>query len=150
MANNRTPRDLETREKNPTRYVYKPASTLPDPTPDPDYDFFWVAISIAGQDNATNVSQKRRDGWEPVKAVDHPELQVAGNKDGNVEIGGLLLCKAPKEMVEGRREYFAQKARNQMESVDNSFMKNNDARMPLFSDRKTTVSKGGGFGNGSK
>jgi hypothetical protein len=150
MANNRTPRDLETREKNPTRYVYKPASTLPDPTPDPDYDFFWVAISIAGQDNATNVSQKRRDGWEPVKAVDHPELQVAGNKDGNVEIGGLLLCKAPKEMVEGRREYFAQKARNQMDSVDNSFMKNNDARMPLFSNRESTVSKGSGFGNGSK
>jgi hypothetical protein len=150
MANNRTPRDLETREKNPTRYVYKPASTLPDPTPDPDYDFFWVAISIAGLDNATNVSQKRRDGWEPVKAVDHPELQVAGNKDGNVEIGGLLLCKAPKEMVEGRRQYYAQKAQNQMDSVDNSFMKNNDARMPLFSDRKTTVSKGGGFGNGSK
>lgn len=150
MANNRTPRDLETREKNPTRYVYKPASTLPDPTPDPDYDFFWVAISIAGLDNPTNVSQKRRDGWEPVKAVDHPELQVPGNKDGNVEIGGLLLCKAPKEMTEGRRQYYAQKAQNQMDSVDNSFMKNNDARMPLFSDRKTTVSKGGGFGNGSK
>jgi hypothetical protein len=150
MANNRTPRDLETREKNPTRYVYKPASTLPDPTPDPDYDFFWVAITIAGQEHATNLSQKRRDGWEPVKAVDHPELQVVGNKDGNVEIGGLLLCKAPKEMIEGRRQYYAQKAQNQMDSVDNSFMKNSDARMPLFSDRKTTVSKGGGFGNGSK
>jgi hypothetical protein len=150
MANTRTPRDLETREKNPTRYVYKPASTLPDPTPDPDYDFFWVAISIAGQDHATNMSQKRRDGWEPVKAVDHPELQVPGNKDGNVEIGGLLLCKAPKEMIEGRRQYYAKKAQNQMDSVDNSFMKNSDARMPLFSDRKTTVSKGGGFGNGSK
>jgi hypothetical protein len=150
MANTRTPRDLETREKNPTRYVYKPASTLPDPTPDPDYDFFWVAISIAGQEHATNLSQKRRDGWEPVKAVDHPELQVVGNKDGNVEIGGLLLCKAPKEMIESRRRYYDQKAQNQMDSVDNSFMKNNDARMPLFSDRKTTVSKGGGFGNGSK
>jgi hypothetical protein len=150
MANTRTPRELETREKNPTRYVYKPASTLPDPTPDPDYDFFWVAISIAGQEHATNLSQKRRDGWEPVKAVDHPELQVVGNKDGNVEIGGLLLCKAPKEMIESRRRYYDQKAQNQMDSVDNSFMKNNDARMPLFSDRKTTVSKGGGFGNGSK
>jgi hypothetical protein len=150
MANTRTPRDLETREKNPTRYVYKPASTLPDPTPDPDYDFFWVAITIAGQEHATNLSQKRRDGWEPVKAVDHPELQVVGNKDGNVEIGGLLLCKAPKEMIESRRRYYDQKAQNQMDSVDNSFMKNNDARMPLFSDRKTTVSKGGGFGNGSK
>jgi hypothetical protein len=150
MANTRTPRDLETREKNPTRYVYKPASTLPDPTPDPDYDFFWVAISIAGQEHATNLSQKRRDGWEPVKAVDHPELQVVGNKDGNVEIGGLLLCKAPKEMIESRRRYYDQKAQNQMDSVDNSFMKNSDARMPLFSSRETTVSKGGGFGNGSK
>ena len=109
-----------------------------------------MAISIAGQEHATNLSQKRRDGWEPVKAVDHPELQVVGNKDGNVEIGGLLLCKAPKEMIEGRRQYYSQKAQNQMDSVDNSFMKNSDARMPLFSDRKTTVSKGGGFGNGSK
>jgi hypothetical protein len=109
-----------------------------------------VAISIAGQEHATNLSQKRRDGWEPVKAVDHPELQVVGNKDGNVEIGGLLLCKAPKEMIESRRRYYDQKAQNQMDSVDNSFMKNSDARMPLFSDRKTTVSKGGGFGNGSK
>ena len=49
MANNRTPRDQESREKNPTRYVYKPASSLPDPTPDPDYEFYWVATAIAGQ-----------------------------------------------------------------------------------------------------
>jgi hypothetical protein len=77
-------------------------------------------------------------------------LQVTGNKDGNVEIGGLLLCKKPREMADARREYYDQKARNQMESVDNSFMRNNDARMPLFSDRKSTVSKGGGFGSGSK
>jgi hypothetical protein len=37
-----------------------------------------------------------------------------------------------------------------MESVDNNFMRNNDARMPLFSDRKSTSTKGGGFGSGSK
>ena len=149
MANNRTPRDQETRENNQTRYVYKPASSLPDPTPDPDYEFHWVAIAIAGQDNATNVSQKRRDGWEPVKAEDHPELQVNGNKDGNVEIGGLLLCKKPKELAEARRRYFDDKAQKQMESVDNSFLKNNDARMPLFADRKSTTTRGRGFGNGN-
>jgi hypothetical protein len=149
MANNRTPRDLETREKTQAHYEYKPASSLPDPTPDPDYDFHWVAIEINGQQNATNLSQKRRDGWEPVKAVDHPELQISGNKEGNVEIGGLLLCKKPKEMAEARKRYFDKKAQNQMESVDNSFMRNSDARMPLFADRKSTTSKGGGFGNGT-
>ena len=61
MANNRTPREQETREKTETRYVYRPPSSLPDPNPDPDYEFHWVATAIAGLDNATNVSQKFRD-----------------------------------------------------------------------------------------
>ncbi len=149
MANNRTPREQETREKTETRYEYRPPSTLPEPNPDPDYDFHWVATAIAGQDNATNVSQKFRDKWVPCKAEDYPELQINGNKDGNVEIGGLLLCKKPKELAEARRRYFDDKAQKQMESVDNSFLKNNDARMPLFADRKSTTTRGRGFGNGN-
>ena len=150
MATNRTPRDLETREQEKPRYVYRPPSSLPDPNPDPDYDFHWIAIMINGQANDTNVSQKFRDKWVPCKAVDYPELQIQGNKEGNVEVGGLLLCKRPKEINQARREFYDQKSRNQMESVDNSFMKNSDARMPLFSDRKSTTTKGGGFGSGSK
>ena len=150
MANNRTNREQETREQNKPRYVYRPPSSLPSPNPDPDYRFHWVAVSIAGQANDTNVSQKFRDNWVPCKAVDYPELQIQGNKDGNVEVGGLLLCKKPKEMAEARDEYYEQKARNQMDSVDNSFLRNSDARMPLFSDRKSTTTKGGGFGSGSK
>jgi len=146
MANNRTPREQETREKTEVRYVYRPPNSLPDPNPDPDYDFHWVATAIAGTDHATNVSKKFRDHWVPCKVEDYPELQITGNKDGNAEIGGLLLCKKPKEMTEARRKYFEEKAKNQMDSVDNSFMRNNDARMPLFTDRKSTTTKGRGFG----
>jgi hypothetical protein len=29
-------------------------------------------------------------------------------------------------------------------------MRNNDPRMPLFADRKSSTSRGGGFGSGSK
>ena len=149
MANNRTQRDLETREQE-KRYVYTPASTLPDPAPEPGFTYRWIATAILGQANPTNVSQKLREGWEPVKAVDHPELMLEGDKNGNVEIGGLMLCKAPTEMVLARKEYYENQARAQMESVDNNFMRNNDARMPLFKDTKTSTSRGGGFGNGSK
>jgi hypothetical protein len=149
MANNRTQRDLETREQE-KRYVYTPASTLPDPAPEPGFTYRWIATAILGQANPTNVSQKLREGWEPVKAVDHPELMLQGDKNGNVEIGGLMLCKAPTEMVLARKEYYENQARAQMESVDNNFMRNNDARMPLFKDTKTSTSRGGGFGNGSK
>jgi len=35
-------------------------------------------------------------------------------------------------------------------SVDSHFMQQSDARMPLFSEKNTEVSRGGGFGSGSK
>jgi hypothetical protein len=92
-----------------------------------------------------------REGWDPVKAVDHPELMLEGNaKTGNVELGGLMLCKMPRERAQARDEYYAKQAQAQMESVDNSFMRNNDSRMPLFAERKSTTSRGSSFGSGSK
>ena len=146
----RITRDLKTREKS-VRVAYVPPSNLPDPTPDPDYTFRWVATHVLGQPLANNVSLQMRDGYEPVKAVDHPELALFGNNaNGNVEIGGLMLCKAPKERVEARDEYYKKQAQNQMDSVDNHFMRNSDPRMPLFADRKSTTSRGTGFGSGSK
>ncbi len=146
----RSNRDTKSRDKS-ARTVYVPPSNLPDPTPDPDYTFRWVATHVLGQPLANNVSLQMRDGYEPVKAVDHPELALFGNNaNGNVEIGGLMLCKAPKERVEARDEYYKKQAQNQMDSVDNHFMRNNDPRMPLFADRKSTTSRGTGFGSGSK
>ena len=150
MADNRSNRDTTSRDKN-ARYVYTPSSTLPDPTPEPGYVYRWIATHIMGQADPTNVSRKMRDGWVPVKAVDHPELMLEANeKTGNVEIGGLMLCKQPSEQAKARDDYFNKQAQDQMESVDNHFMRNNDPRMPLFSDRKSTVSRGAGFGSGSK
>jgi len=78
--------------------------------------------------------------------VDHPELMLPANANGNVEIGGLLLCKMPVEMIEARNQHYQQQAEGQMESVDNNLMRQSDPRMPLFNDRKTEVS----FGKGSK
>ena len=146
----RSNRDSKSRDKS-ARSVYVPPSNLPDPTPDPDYTFRWVATHVLGQPLANNVSLQMRDGYEPVKAVDHPELALFGNNaNGNVEIGGLMLCKTPKERVEARSEYYNKQAQNQMDSVDNHSMRNSDPRMPLFADRKSTTSRGTGFGSGSK
>ena len=106
-------------------------------------------MSTQGQVDATNVSSKLREGWEPVKASDHPEItMVAIEHDrfkDNVVIGGLMLCKAPAELVEERNEYYTQQTRSQMESVDNNLMRENDPRMPLFNERKSKVT----FGNGT-
>jgi hypothetical protein len=89
-----------------------------------------------------------REGWEPVKAVDHPEITMVTTENekfaDNVVIGGLMLCKAPKELAEERSEYYQSQTDNQMQSVDNNFMRENDPRMPLFNERKTKVTFGKG------
>jgi len=149
MAEVRNPRDLASREKQ-VRTVYVPPTSLPDPLPEPGIAFRWIATHVLGQAETRNVSTKMREGWEPVKAADHPELQMYGNAaTGNVEIGGLMLCKCPIEKMQAREEYYNRQAQTQMDSVDNHFMRNNDPRMPLFADRKSTTSRGGGFGSGS-
>jgi hypothetical protein len=127
-----------------------PPSTLPDPTPQPGWKFRWIATALLGAALPQNVSKKTREGWEPVKALDHPELMLAGDKNGNVELGGLLLCKMPEELVDSRNNFYRKQNAAQMESVDNNFMRQSDPRMPLFSEKKTSTTRGAGFGSGSK
>ena len=146
----RAARDTESREASARTQSWETQSKLPSPTPQDGWVFRWVATSVLGQPNNTNVSSKFREGWEPVKAEDHPELHLVCDVDsewaskGNLEVGGLLLCKAPKELMEQRDEYYRKMSAEQMEAVDNNFMKENDPRMPLLQpDRKSRTTFGG-------
>ena len=150
MANQRTPRSNESREtETRTSDSWTPASVLPVPAPKDGWAFRWIRTSVLGQPDNTNVSQKMREGWVPVKADDHPEMQVVSDLNsrfvGNIEVGGLLLCKAPQEEMDKRQEYYQKMAAQQMESVDNSFMRENDPRMPLLQPDRTTRTS---FGKG--
>tara|TARA_R110000744_G_scaffold125887_4_gene232152 strand:+ start:2009 stop:2458 length:450 start_codon:yes stop_codon:yes gene_type:complete len=149
MAENRLARDHETREKSARKRAWQRPEVLPSPDPEPGYKYHWVRVSTQGQIDATNVSSKIREGWEPVKAVDHPEITIVNIENDrfkdNVIIGGLMLCKAPVELVEERTAYYSEQSASQIRSVDNNLMRENDPRMPLFNERKTKVT----FGNGT-
>ena len=145
---NRAPRELDTREKMERPKQWMPPQLLPDPTPEPGYAYRWIRISSLGKDDATNISGKLREGWEPVRAADHPEIRLFGSSNPKfpdcVEVGGLLLCKTPVEFTEQRNEYYRKQADAQMNSVDNTYMRENDPRMPMFKERKSTVTFGKG------
>lgn len=149
MSENRTPRDLTSRLATAHKPAWTRPETLPEPKEQPGWAYRWIRLATLGKDDPSNISSKFREGWEPVKAVDHPELMLARVEDDrykdNVIIGGLMLCKAPVEMVEERSEYFRRQTEGQMQAVDNNLMRENDPRMPLFSERKTKVT----FGNGN-
>jgi hypothetical protein len=146
MSENRLSRELETREKTTRTKSWVRPELLPSPTPEKGYVYHWVRISTRGAADPTNVSSKLREGWEPVKAVDHPEIVLTGVESerfkDNIVMGGLMLCKAPVEMVDERNEYYRNMAKSQMTSVNNNFMRENDPRMPLFNEQSTKVTFG--------
>jgi hypothetical protein len=145
----RTPRNLETREKSERVKKWRKPEVLPTPDPVEGYSFRWVRVNTLGNVDPSNVSAKLREGWEPVKAKDHPEIQLVTIENNrfkdNVVIGGLMLCRAPVEMVEERTEYYQEQTKRQLESVNNNLMREQDSRMPtLYNNSKSEVSFGKG------
>lgn len=146
---NRLSREMEKRTASARPTAWRAPETLPNPDERPGWKHRWVRISMMGQQDPSNISSKLREGYEPCKADEYPELMMhattEGRFKGNIEIGGLLLCRIPVEFMEQRAQYYAQQNRAQVDSVDNNFMRENDPRMPLFAEKKSKVT----FGSGS-
>ena len=148
----RTPRSNKSRENESRKKSWSRPTMLPTPEPRDGVEYRWVRTSTLGQSDNTNVSSKFREGWTPVKAEDHPELMLQSDhdskwaNDGNIEVGGLLLCKTSVENVEARNQYYAAAAARQVESVDNNYMRESDPRMPKLNESSTRIS----FGQGRK
>ena len=138
----RTLRTEESREATKRKVTWTRPNSIPDPEPKPGVEYRWIRTSTLGQADMTNVSSKFREGWEPVKAEDHPELKVLTDVDskfqGNVEVGGLLLCKNSTENMDARREHYKEKNDQQIASVDNNYLRESDSRMLVLRPEKVT------------
>lgn len=142
---NRIEREEDTRSVNVREKAWEPALKLPAPKKNSDtLDFRYVRVSIRNEADNVNLSQAIRDGWEPVRSVDYPELKVMNDigsvhfADG-VHIGGCLLCSRPKEIGDQRRRYSAQESVRQVRSVKESYMNDNDKRMNKFAESESRV-----------
>ena len=146
---NRMAREADSRQVMQRPEAWRPPETLPSPDHRPGWTHRWVRISTMGTADPSNISSKLREGYEPCKGEDYPELMMhattEGRFKGNVEVGGLLLCRIPEEFLKQRMEYYSNQNKAQMDSVDNHFLRESDPRMPLFSEKKTKVT----FGSGS-
>ena len=148
-GNNRITRELESRDVTERPKQWQLPELLPEPDKQAGFSYRWIRVSTLNAADPRNLSAKLREGWEPVRIEEQPKFQLLADPNSrfkdNIEIGGLLLCKTPTELVQQRNAYFANQAQNQTEAVDNNLMRQSDPRMPLFNERKSTTT----FGSGS-
>ena len=149
MAENRATREMESRAVSERPKQWMPPELLPEPDKEAGFKYRWIRVSTLNNADPRNLSAKLREGWEPVKLSEQPKFQLLIDPNSrfkdNIEIGGLLLCKTPQELVEQRNEYYQRQTQAQTEAVDNNLMRQSDARMPIFKEKKSSTS----FGKGS-
>ena len=146
----RTPRSAESRDKISRRKPWQPPSLLDAPPPPQGYVYRWIRESMIGQNDPANMSKRIREGWEPVRAEDHPDFEAPSIDDGKhagvIGVGGLILAKIPKETVDERRAYYQNVADQQIQAVDNDLMRESNQVMPISNPNrstKVTFGKGG-------
>ena len=150
-SQNRLDRVLDSRTATYRPTSWKAPEALPMPDERPGWKHRYVRLSTLGTADPSNISSKLREGYEPVKAEEYPELMMhaatEGRFKGGIEIGGLLLCRIPAEFMDQRAKHFENLNKSQMDSVDNNFLRERDSRsnMALFADKKSKVT----FGSGS-
>ena len=146
MANTRVTREVENREFAERPKQWMNPELLPEPDKEEGYDYRWIRVTLLGQSDPRNISSKLREGFEPVRIEEQPKFRLlvdpSSRYKDNIEIGGLLLCKIPSEFLVQRKEFFDKQTRNQTDAVDNNFMRQSDARMPLFRERSSSSSLG--------
>ena len=149
MTKKRIDRETDNRVISERPNSWRPPELLPEPDKQAGYKYRWIRVSMLGAADPRNISSKIREGWEPVKIEEQPKFQMladpASRFKDNIEIGGLLLCKTPEAFVAQRNQYYQDQTEAQTRGVDNSLMRENDPRMPLYMEKKSTVS----FGKGS-
>ena len=127
--------------------VWTPPSSL-DAPPAPDgFKHRWIRAESLGFDDTSNMSAKIRSGYELVRADEYSESDyptvIEGKYKGVIGVGGLLLARIPDEIVEARKEYFAQQTKDRSDAIENDLMKEQHPSMPINSDRQTRVTFGG-------
>ena len=145
----RSTRDSDTREKTARRKAWAPPSRLDAPPPPPGYKHRWIRAESGGTDDRSNVASKLREGYELVRADEHPDfdsgVQDDGKHAGVISVGGLLLARIPEETAAERSAFYSSKTHDQIRAADHDLLKTNTgSSMKINSpDRQSKVSIGG-------
>tara|TARA_R100001440_G_scaffold45279_5_gene64995 strand:- start:2682 stop:3188 length:507 start_codon:yes stop_codon:yes gene_type:complete len=146
-ATDRSARSTETRTSSQRPVQWRPPNKLHAPTPPSGFVHRWIRAEVLGYDDKNNVHSRMTEGYELVRTDEYEGSVFPAVEDGKytgvIGVGGLLLARIPEEFVEQRKQYYAQRAQEQMQAVDNDWMRDNNSAMPKFqAERSSKVTFG--------
>lgn len=125
--------------------------TLPPlPVTSDGFVYRWLRVAVRGEDDVQNISRRLREGWELVKPETLPKefkglstlVRDYGKVSGIVGIDDVALGRIQRHIAEARQELVELEAAEMMQAVNSDLMRNNDTRMPISNESKSTVRKG--------
>ena len=145
---NKSPRKIETREKEARKRGWVPPSNLDAPEPPEGFHHRWVRAEFRGEQDEKNIMGRLRSGYEFVRKDEYPDrMDLPSVNDGKykgvIGVGGLLLMRCPIEIKESRDIYFQELTQGQQESIDNDLMKDEHPSMPISKEKRSRVEFGG-------
>lgn len=137
----RAPRSLDTRATTEQRRSWVIPSTLPEIEPRDGWVHKWVRTDVQGAPDKKNFSSRMREGWEPIDIADYPELQSysGGKTNGHAEVGGLIACRMPAEMVAIRNAHWRNLAVKKEADAEEHFMRDQNELMKKFNESSRKV-----------
>ena len=145
---NKSPRKIETREKEARKRGWVPPSNLDAPEPPEGFHHRWVRAEFRGEQDEKNIMGRLRSGYEFVRKDEYPDrMDLPSINDGKykgvIGVGGLLLMRCPIEIKESRDIYFQELTQGQQDSIDNDLMKDEHPSMPISKEKRSRVEFGG-------
>lgn len=145
---NKSPRKIETREKEARKRGWVPPSNLDAPEPPEGFHHRWVRAEFRGEQDEKNIMGRLRSGYEFVRKDEYPDrMDLPSINDGKykgvIGVGGLLLMRCPIEVKEDRDTYFQELTQGQQDSIDNDLMKDEHPSMPISKEKRSRVEFGG-------
>lgn len=145
---NKSPRKIETREKEARKRGWVPPSNLDAPEPPEGFHHRWVRAEFRGEQDEKNIMGRLRSGYEFVRKDEYPDrMDLPSVNDGKykgvIGVGGLLLMRCPIEIKESRDIYFQELTQGQQDSIDNDLMKDEHPSMPISKEKRSRVEFGG-------
>ena len=144
---NRSSRETQTRASAERPVQWRPPSKLHAPNAPSGYVHRWIRAEVLGYEDKNNVHSRITEGYELVRADEYEDFVFPSVEEGKyagvIGIGGLLLARIPEEFIEQRKQYYAERAKQQMQAVDNDWMRDNNPAMPKFqAERSSKVTFG--------